>query len=110
MAFFDSEIVQKELEDINSIQKKIGRDLFNFPSMTKEEKYDHMQLLSELLEKQKLLYTRLSLSDDPKAIEMKNQITESSKILGFGDADINSIFRSMEMTIKNLKEKVKLDP
>jgi hypothetical protein len=34
---------------------------------------------------------------------MKNQIQESSKLLGFGNADIHSIFRSMKMTIKNLK-------
>jgi len=78
--------------------------------MSKEEKYEHMQLLSNLLEKQQLLYTRLSLSDDPKAIEMKNQIVESSRMLGFGNADVNSIFKSMRMTIENLKTKVMVDP
>ena len=110
MSFFDSEIVQKEMDDINSLQRKIGKELFVFPTMTKEEKYEHMQLLSDLLEKQQLLYTRLSLSDDPKAIEMKNQIVESSRMLGFGNADVNSIFKSMRMTIENLKTKVMVDP
>ena len=110
MSFFDSEIVQKEMDDINSLQRKIGKELFVFPTMTKEEKYDHMQLLSDLLEKQQLLYTRLSLSDDPKAIEMKKQIVDSSRMLGFGNADVNSIFKSMKMTIENLKNKVMVDP
>ena len=34
--------------------------------MTKEDKIKHIDLLSRLLEKQKVLYTRLSLSDDPE--------------------------------------------
>jgi hypothetical protein len=110
MSFFDSEFVQKEMDDINELQRKIGKELFVFPTMSKEEKYEHMQLLSNLLEKQQLLYTRLSLSDDPKAIEMKNQIVESSRMLGFGNADVNSIFKSMRMTIENLKTKVMVDP
>ncbi len=98
------------MDDINSLQRKIGKELFVFPTMTKEEKYEHMQLLSDLLEKQQLLYTRLSLSDDPKAIEMKKQIVDSSRMLGFGNADVNSIFKSMKMTIENLKNKVMVDP
>lgn len=109
MSFFDSEIVQKELEDINRLQREIAKEIFEFPSMTKEEKYEHMQILSTLLEKQQLLYTRLSLSDDPKAIEMKNQIIESSKLLGFGNLDVNAVFKSMKMTIENLKSRVDID-
>jgi hypothetical protein len=103
MSFFDSEIVQKEIEDISDLQKTLTRDIFKFPSMTKEEKQEHMEVLEQLLEKQQLLYTRLSLSDDPKAIEMKKQVVESSRLLGFGNADINTIFNSMKMTIKNIK-------
>lgn len=110
MSFFDSEFVQREMDDINELQRKIGKELFVFPTMSKEEKYEHMKLLSDLLEKQQLLYTRLSLSDDPQAIEMKNQIVESSRMLGFGNADVNSIFKSMRMTIENLKTKVMVDP
>jgi hypothetical protein len=109
MSFFDSEIVQQEIEEINNLQSEISKQIFTFPSMSKSEKYEHMQSLSSLLEKQQLLYTRLSLSDDPKAIEMKKQIIESSKLLGFGNLDINSIFKSMKMTIENLKMKVKID-
>lgn len=102
MAFFDSEIVKQELEDINSLQKELGKEIFRFPSMNKVEKENHIKVLSDLLNKQQLLYTRLSLSDDPSAIEMKNQILESSKLLGFGNSDINSIFRTIKMTIANL--------
>jgi hypothetical protein len=103
MSFFDSEIVQKELDDIYEMQSKMGREISRFPFMSNEEKSSHMEILSNLLEKQQLLYTRLSLSDDPKAIQMKKQIQESSKLLGFGNSDIHAIFKSMKMTIANLK-------
>lgn len=103
MSFFDSEIVQQEIEDINELQLIIAKEIFKFPSMTKYEKQEHIQVLADLLEKQQLLYTRVSLSDDPKAIQMKNQIVESSKLLGFGDMDVHSVFNSMKMTIENLK-------
>jgi hypothetical protein len=33
-----------------------------------------LNFLEKLLEKQKVLYTRLSLSDDPEAIQMKERI------------------------------------
>jgi hypothetical protein len=104
MAFFESEIVKQELDDIFNMQVKIGKEVLRFSSMTKEEKNIHIDLLSNLLEKQQLLYTRLSLSDDPKAIEMKKQIQESSKLLGFKNMDIHEIFRSMKMTVDNLKK------
>jgi hypothetical protein len=109
MSFFDSEIVQKEMRDINQIQMQIGKELFAFPSMSKEEKIKHIDLLSDLLDKQQVLYTRISLSDDPQALQMKEQMIESSKMLGFGDADVNTIFNSMKMTIKNLKKHAEVD-
>jgi hypothetical protein len=109
MSFFDSEIVQKEMRDIHEIQMQIGKELFAFPSMPKEEKIRHISLLSDLLEKQQVLYTRISLSDDPQALVMKEQMIESSKMLGFGNADVNTIFNSMKMTIENLKKHAEVD-
>lgn len=109
MSFFDSEIVQKEMRDIHEIQMQIGKELFAFPSMSKEEKIKHIDLLSDLLDKQQVLYTRISLSDDPQALQMKEQMIESSKMLGFGNADVNTIFNSMKMTIANLKKHAGVD-
>jgi hypothetical protein len=50
------------------------------------------------------MYTRLSLSDDPDAIKMKKGIEDSSRLLGFENNDVHSVFRSMKMTIKNLEQ------
>ena len=69
--FFDSDIIQEELNEINKLQEKIYGSLFGFGMMDKEEKLEHIEILQDLLEKQKVMYTRLSLSDDPKAVEMR---------------------------------------
>ena len=78
--------------------------------MSKAEKMEHVNLLSELLEKQKILYTRLTLSDDPKAIEMKERIIESSKLLGYGDpSDMSTVFDNMQKVIQKIKREAGVD-
>lgn len=106
MDFFDSEIVQDELDEINNLQRKLVQDVLRYPEMTREDKERHVEILSELLERQQLFYTRLSLSDDPDAKRMKERIHETSKSLGLGTGDMSSIFRSMKMTIENLKSSI----
>lgn len=110
MSFFDSDIVKKELKTIEKLQNELTRSVLRFSYMSKAEKLEHVNLLSELLEKQKILYTRLSLSDDPKAIEKKNEIIESSKLLGYGDpSNMNLIFDNMQKVIQRLKREAEVD-
>ena len=51
--------------------------------MDSDDKMEHVEMLEELLKKQKILYTRLSLSEDPEAKLMKENILKSAKQLGF---------------------------
>ena len=110
MSFFNSEIVKKEMKDIETLQKQLTRSVLRFPIMSKTEKLEHVNLLSDLLEKQKILYTRVSLSDDPEAIEMKNRIVESSKLLGYGDAtNMSVVFDNMQKVIQKIKREAEVD-
>jgi agmatine/peptidylarginine deiminase len=103
--FFDSELIQEELEEINDLQKFIYGDILSFGSMTREDKLEHIDKLSQLLEKQRIMYTRLSLSDDPQAIEMKENLRKSVSIMGFPpDTDMNLLFNGMTKTIESLKQ------
>ena len=95
--------------EIYDLQSKIYSGIQHFSYMSREEKINHIELLSELLDKQQILYTRLSLSDDPKAVKMKEQIREAASILGFGDVDMNVVFNSMKKTIESLKKTVHID-
>ena len=105
--FFDSEIIQEELTEINNLQEKIYGSLFKFGMMTKEEKLENIEILSSLLEKQRVMYTRLSLSDDPQAVEMKENLRKSVALMGFPpQTDMQVLFNSMNATIESLKKYV----
>ena len=61
MSFFDSEIVREELEVINELQNDIFQELSTFPTLNVEEKNEHIEKMTQLLQKQQLMYTRVSL-------------------------------------------------
>jgi len=103
--FFNSDIIQEELKEINNLQERIYGSLFNFGMMSKEDKLEHIDILTNLLEKQRVMYTRLSLSDDPQAVEMKENLRKSVALMGFPpDTDMQVLFNSMNQTIESLKD------
>jgi hypothetical protein len=105
--FFESEIIQEELNEINRMQEKIYGSLLAFSSMSREEKIEHIDLLTNLLEKQRVMYTRLSLSDDPQAIQMKENLRRSVALMGFPpETDMQTLFDSMNATIRSLRDYV----
>ena len=105
--FFESEIVREELDEINEMQKEVYGNMMNFGSLSREEQYEHIELLIELLQKQKVMYTRVSLSDDPMAKKMKENLQDSVRLMGFPPGtDITMLFDGMHQTIQNLKQQV----
>ena len=105
--FFDSEIIQEELSEINEMQEKIYESFITFGRMSREQKLEHVEILTTLLEKQQVMYTRVSLSDDPKAVEMKENLQKSVLMMGFPPStDIKTLFGSMTKTIESLKDHI----
>tara|TARA_Y100000033_G_scaffold38062_1_gene37235 strand:- start:208 stop:540 length:333 start_codon:yes stop_codon:yes gene_type:complete len=103
--FFDSEIIQEELKEINTLQEEIYGSLLAFSTMDRDARIDKVDKLAKLLEKQRVMYTRLSLSDDPKAVEMKENLRKSVAMMGFPpETDLNLLFDSMKKTIESLKD------
>jgi hypothetical protein len=73
--------------------------------MPREDKLEHIDKMTKLLEKQRIMYTRLSLSDDPQAIEMKENLRKSVALMGFPpETDMSILFSSMTKTIESLKK------
>ena len=106
-SFFDSEVVRMEMTDIQELQEEVYGNVFNFPQMPKDEKIEHIDLLLELLEKQRILYTRMSLSDDPQAKQMKQNIQESAVMMGMPkDVDMATVFANMEKMIEVMRQQV----
>ena len=100
--FFQSEIVREAIKEMEELQQQIIQDTFKAPIMSKEEKKEHVELMRTFLEKQKNLYFRLSLSDDPEALEMKERIQDAAKFLGFDGNNVNELFAEMENTLSRL--------
>jgi hypothetical protein len=103
--FFESDIIQEELKEINKLQEEIYGSILSFGMMPRETKLEHIEKLEMLLEKQRVMYTRLSLSDDPVAVEMKENLRKSVALMGFPpETDMGILFSSMNKTIESLKQ------
>jgi hypothetical protein len=107
MSFFSSEVVRAEMVEISEMQEDVYANIFKFPSMTKEERLNHIDLLERLLEKQKVLYTRMCLSDDPEARQMKDRIVQSAIMMGMPpNTDMNIILNNMSKMLEVMKEQI----
>ena len=100
-------MVRAELAEISELQEDIYGNVFEFYRMDKDQKIKHVNLLQKLLEKQRVLYTRMSLSDDPEAKEMKERIVDSAKMMGLQEGmDISYMFGNMEKLLETMKEEI----
>ena len=107
MSFFQSEVVRAEMTEISELQEEVYKGVFEFPKLKLEEQKEHVELLERLLNKQQILYTRLSLSDDPQAKKMKEEIHKSAALMGMpGNIDMNVLFGNMTKMLTAMREHI----
>jgi hypothetical protein len=107
MSFFDSDVVRAEMTEISELQEEVYSNVFKFPAMSREEKLEHVKLLERLLDKQKVLYTRMTLSDDSEAKEMKERIVDAAIVMGMPPGtDMNIILNNMSKMLEVMKEQI----
>ena len=107
MKFFQSPVVRAEMAEISELQEEVYSNIFKFPSMTKEDQLYHVEILTRLIEKQKVLYARVSLSDDPDAKKMKENIIQSASMMGVpSNVDMGTIFNQMSEMVDVLKDQI----
>ena len=110
MTFFQSDVVRAEMAEIQELQEEVYGALFKFPSMCKEDKQYHIDCLERLIEKQKVLYTRLSLSDDPQAKVMKENILKGAADMGLPtNVDMNLVFNDIYKMVDVMKKAIDED-
>lgn len=101
--FFQSEIVSNAIMEMVDLQTEIIEKTFSAPIMNTDQKKEHVELMKSFLEKQKNLYFRLSLSDDPEAVEMKEKIREAAAFLGMNpNQNMTDFFTDMEKSLDRL--------
>tara|TARA_B100000965_G_scaffold202932_1_gene169425 strand:- start:262 stop:603 length:342 start_codon:yes stop_codon:yes gene_type:complete len=107
MSFFQSDVVRAEMAEISELQEEVYNNVFKFPSMSTADQQYHVEILERLLEKQRVMYARLSLSDDPDAQQMKEQITQSALMMGIPKgSDITTVFNDMSRAVSYMKEQI----
>ena len=108
MSFFDSEIVQKEAEEINLRQQEIVNRMPFIPLMDLDDRIEFFDAMLDLIERQKIFYMRLNLSDDPMAIHLKEEFRHGAKAMGL-DADgldMMDIYEGFRKNMENVRQQV----
>ena len=107
MSFFDSEIVQEEMKEIQALQNKVYSNVWTFANMDNKDKREHIDALERLLHKQQILYQRVRLSDDPQAKAMKDNIMDSAEMFGFPkNGDLSLMFGQMNKAIIEMRKQL----
>ncbi len=110
MSFFDSDIVRAEMAEISELQEEVYSNVMEFGYMNDEDKIYHIELLERLIDKQKILYARLSLSDDAGAKQMLGDIRKSAAMMGLPETmDMNLIFGQMSQMVDVMKKQLDMN-
>lgn len=96
--FFDSDIVRNEAKEMEFLQMKAMELTLASPMKgSREDQLEYIKVVRSLVEKQQVFYMRLKLSDDPRAVDMCEQIEAGAKMLyGWWETeDVMSLMRNM---------------
>ena len=98
------------MAEISELQEEVYSNVMKYHYMNDEDKCYHVDLLDKLIDKQKILYARLSLSDDPGAKQMKEDIQKSATIMGLpSNVDMNIVFSQMSQMIDVMKKQLDMN-
>ena len=87
-------MIRSEVVDIQMRFEELQSKINIFSSMPLEEKREFLFKMTELIEKQKILYMRLLLSDDPVAVGIRNNMDSLAK--AFGSDSLLDILSNMQ--------------
>ena len=82
MSFFQSELVRGDIQEMVDIQQFCFRSAMNFVLLDHDRKLEYFDALEKLIEKQKVFYYRIKLSDDPEARSVLETMQQGVIMLG----------------------------
>ena len=89
MNFFQSEVVQKELTQMQDIYMDINRMGL---MLNVTQKREQLEKMLRLLELQQTMYMRVTLSDDPEAKKLVDQVKNAAAMLGMPKDEVGPQF------------------
>ena len=103
MKFFQSEVVQQELHQMQELYMDINRMGL---MLSIDQKKKQLQKMLRLIEIQQTMYMRVTLSDDPEAKKLVDQVKNAAAMLGMPKEEIGPQFydKLKENVRKMMKE------
>ena len=103
MKFFQSEVVQQELHQMQELYMDINRMGL---MLSIDQKKEQLQKMLRLIEIQQTMYMRVTLSEDPDAKQLVEQVKNAAAMLGMPKDEIGPQFydKLKENVHKMIKE------
>ena len=89
MKFFQSEVVQKELTQMQDLYMDINKMGL---MLSLDQKREQLQKMLRLIDLQQTMYMRVSLSDDPDAKQLVDQVKNAASMLGMPPEEVGPQF------------------
>ena len=89
MKFFQSEVVQKELEQMQNLYMDINKMGL---MLTLDQKRAQLDKMLRLIELQQTMYMRVTLSEDPDAKQLVEQVKNAASMLGMPREELGPQF------------------
>ena len=105
MKFFESDVVKEELNRMQDLYLEINKMGL---MLTTPEKKEQLAKMIELINLQQTMYMRVTLSDDPDAKQMVEQVKNAATMLGMNPSDVNHTF--YDTLRDNVQEMIKQLP
>ncbi len=108
--FFQSELVRGDIQEMVELQQFCFRSAMNFMLLDYDRKKQYFEALERLIEKQKVFYARIELSDDPEAKSVKETMKQGIVMLGATpDTPMQSMFDELQKKISIMRDKLEED-
>jgi hypothetical protein len=107
MSFFQSELVRGNIQEMMELQQFCFRSAMNFVLLDEKRKLDYFEKLELLIEKQKIFYYRIKLSDDPEAVSVLETMKQGIVMLGATPGTtIEQMFDELLEKVRFMKDKL----
>ena len=104
MKFFQSEVVQEELHQMQELYMEINKMGLMLSLPQKREQLDKMLRLIEL---QQTMYMRVTLSEDPDAKQLVEQVKNAAAMLGMPKDEIGpQFYDKLKDNVRNMMKEL----
>jgi hypothetical protein len=103
-------MVQGDLQELAKLQEFCMKSMVVFPALSPEKQMNYFNVLESLIEKQKVFYFRLKLSDDPEATDMAESIKLAAIMYGASaNEDATVVFDDLISKIRVMKKQLEAE-